>query len=222
MNRTLIATHCRRESVALGTIGGIVSTLQYRSYPEERSERELEMITPNIFKFSAENLLAWTSAYAIWEPISYYVFPAIFKAATTQEYYNRKVFNFGQVAFGDYIYSTILFLIAQYVITAGFGSGPITNWTEWSKRLLTFLGIQWAGDLSFYGIVKNIPREYSNRYIDFFQRYGKEVGVGAPIGDSLYGIVWFLIMQLITSQLSSWSQTLLITTFLFGTFIASF
>lgn len=180
------------------------------------------MITPNIFQFSAENLMAWTSAYAIWEPISYYIFPAIFKASTTQEYYNRKVFNFGQVAFGDYIYSTILFLIAQYVITAWFGTSTPGNWTEWIKRLSTFLGIQWAGDLTFYGIVKNIPHQYTNRYIDFFQRYGKEVGIGAPIGDSMYGIVWFLIMQLITAQLSTWSQTLLITTFLFGAFMASF
>lgn len=180
------------------------------------------MIIPNIFRFSADNLLAWTSAYAIWEPISYYVFPAIFKAATTQEYYSRKAFNFGQVAFGDYIYSTILFLIAQYVITAWFGVSAPVNWSEWIKRLATFLGIQWAGDLTFYGIVKNIPSAYTNRYIDFFQRYGKDVGIGAPIGDSLYGIVWFLIMQLITSRLSTWSQTLLITTFLFGAFIASF
>ncbi len=180
------------------------------------------MITPNIFHFSRENLLAWTSAYAIWEPISYYVFPAIFKASTTQEYYNRSAFNFGQVAFGDYIYSTILLLIAQYVITAWFGVSAPANWSDWAKRLATFLGIQWAGDLTFYGIVKNIPRAYTNRYIDFFQRYGKEVGIGAPIGDSLYGIVWFLIMQFITSHLSTWSQTLLITTFLFGAFMASF
>lgn len=180
------------------------------------------MITPNIFRFSGENLLAWTSAYAIWEPISYYVFPAIFKAATTQEYYNRKNFSFGQVAFGDYIYSTILFLIGQYVISEWFGLSTAANWSEWTKRLLTFLGIQWTGDLTFYGIVKQIPAKYSNRYIDFFQRYGKEVGIGAPIGDSMYGIVWLLVMQLLTSQLSVWAQTLLITTFLFGTFAASF
>lgn len=179
------------------------------------------MITPNIFQFSLESLLAWTSAYAIWEPISYFIFPAIFKASTTQEYYNKNIFNFSIVAFGDYIYSTMLFLIGQYAITSYFGLRSAFDMTEWWKRVAMFLGIQWAGDLSFYQIIKSIPANMSNKYIDFFQRYGKQVGIGAPIGDSLYGIIWLLITQFITAKMDSWVQVFLIATFLFITLIVS-
>ena len=179
------------------------------------------MITPYIFQFSPQSLLAWTSAYAIWEPISYFIFPAIFKAATTQEYYNPRIFNFSIVAFGDYIYSTMVFLVAQYVITQYFGSSPASSMVEWSKRIATFLAIQWTGDLTFYQIIKSVPKSMSNKYIDFFQRYGKDVGIGAPIGDSLYAIVWLLITQFVTSNLAPWLQVFLISTFMFITLIVS-
>ena len=98
------------------------------------------MISPNIFQFSGTNLLAWTAAYALWEPISYFVFPAIFKAATTQEYYNPRKFPFAVVAFGDYIYSTVLWIIGVVLITSIFGTGAPTSWFEWVKRLLIFIG----------------------------------------------------------------------------------
>ena len=180
------------------------------------------MISPNIFQFSGTNLLAWTAAYALWEPISYFIFPAIFKAATTQEYYNPRKFSFGIVAFGDYIYSTILWIIAVVLITNIFGAQAPATWFEWFKRLAVFLGVQWTGDLTFYGLITQIKKVYTNKYIDFFARYGSQVGVGAPIGDSLYGLVWFLTTQFVASSLTTWMQTLAIAAFLFVTFMFSF
>jgi hypothetical protein len=180
------------------------------------------MIQPNIFEFSITNLFAWTAAYALWEPISYFVFPAIFKAATTQEYYNPRKFPFGVVAFGDYIYSTILWIIAVVIIPKLFGVQAPANWIEWGKRLAVFLGVQWVGDLSFYGLITQLKKVYSNSYIDFFARYGKQVGIGAPIGDSLYGITWFLVTQFVAANFTQWMQALSIALFLFGAFIFSF
>ena len=180
------------------------------------------MITPNIFSFSGQNLLAWTSAYALWEPISYYLFPAVFKATTTQEYYNPKKFPFAVVAFGDYIYSTIIFIIAQVLATSFFGLSNPANWLEWAKRLGIFLGVQWVSDLSFYGFITQVSKVYTNKYIDFFKRYGSQVGIGAPIGDSIYGIIWLLTTQFVASVLPAWGQTLAIVTFLFMTFMFSF
>ncbi len=180
------------------------------------------MITPNIFQFSIANLIAWTSAYALWEPVSYFLFPAIFKATTTQEYYNPKKFPFGIVAFGDYIYSTILWIIAVVLIPTIFGTRAPETWIEWGKRLTVFLGVQWAGDLTFYGLITQLKKVYSNTYIDFFARYGKQVGIGAPIGDSLYGIIWFLVTQFVASNFSQWMMALSISLFLFGTFLFSF
>jgi hypothetical protein len=180
------------------------------------------MITPNIWKFSGQSLLSWTSAYAVWEPISYLIFPALFKAVTTQEYYNPKKFSFATVAAGDFLYSTVLFLVAQNVIMNYFGAGSIASIGEWSKRLLMFLGIQWIGDLSFYGIVKSLPEKITPRYLDFFKRYGADVGLGAPIGDSLYGIVWLSLTQMMATYVPTWVQIALIVAFLFLTLIVSY
>lgn len=180
------------------------------------------MITPNIFEFSGKNLLAWTAAYALWEPISYFIFPAIFKAATTQEYYNPRKFPFAVVAFGDYIYSTMLWIIAVVLIGTLRGTGAPTDWLEWFKRLGIFIGVQWVGDLSFYGFITQIKKVYTNKYIDFFARYGKEVGIGAPIGDSLYGATWFLTTQFVASNMAAWMQTLAIATFGFIALMFSF
>ena len=180
------------------------------------------MPTPNIFSFSGENLLAWSSAYALWEPISYFLFPAAFKAATTQEYYNPKKFPFAVVAFGDYIYSTMIFIVAQVAITSVFGSASPLNWMEWAKRVGLFLGIQWVSDLSFYGFITQVGKVYKNKYIDFFNRYGSQVGIGAPIGDSIYAIIWLLTTQFVASMLPTWGQVFAIATFLFMTLVFSY
>lgn len=180
------------------------------------------MIQPNIWNFSGKSLLSWASAYAVWEPFSYILFPMLFKAKTTQEYYNPKKFSFATVAAGDFLYSTILFLVAQNVIGNFFGTSPITSIWEWSKRLLTFIGIQWIGDLSFYGLVKSLPERLTPKYLDFFKRYGADVGIGAPIGDSLYGIVWLSLTQIMASYVPIWIQLTLIVTFLFLTLIVSY
>jgi hypothetical protein len=180
------------------------------------------MISPNIFQFSGTNLLAWTAAYALWEPISYFIFPAVFKAATTQEYYNPRKFSFATVAFGDYIYSTILWIISVVLIVHIFGTTTPANWIDWAQRLAVFLGVQWVGDLTFYGLITQIKKVYTNKYIDFFARYGSQVGIGAPIGDSLYGIVWFLTTQFVAANMATWMQALAIASFLFATFVFSF
>jgi hypothetical protein len=179
------------------------------------------MITPNIWEFSAKSLTSWASAYAIWEPISYIILPMIFKAKTTQEYYNPTRFSFATVVTGDFLYSTLLFLVAQNVIGKMFGSS-VYNITDWSKRLLTFLGIQWIGDLSFYALVKGLPDRLTPKYLDFFKRYGADVGVGAPIGDSLYGIVWLSLTQVMATYVPNWLQLFFIVAFLFLTLILSF
>jgi hypothetical protein len=180
------------------------------------------MIAPNIWNFSGNSLLSWVAAYALWEPISYIIFPTIFKATTTQEYYNPRKFSFAIVASGDFLYSTLLFLVAQYVIKNIFGTASVLSIGDWTKRLITFLGIQWIGDLSFYGIVKSLPDKLTPKYLDFFKRYGADVGIGAPIGDSLYGIVWLSLTQMMATYMPTWIQLFLIVAFLFLTLIVSF
>lgn len=178
------------------------------------------MIQPNIFQFSGQSLLAWCAAYAVYEPISYVVIPAILQSETVQEYYNYKKIPFAIVAFGDFIYSTFLLLVAQQVIYHTLGAAKAVSIQLWILSFLVFVGVQWIGDISFYSIISRIPP--ITKYIDFFQHYTKEVGIGAAIADSIYGIVWFILAQIMASCAPLWLQTTLITLFLFFTLVVSY
>ena len=178
------------------------------------------MISPNIFTFSFDNLLSWSAAYAVYEPITYFLIPYISKSKTVAEYYNPAKTPVSIVTFGDYIYSTFLLLIAQIVITAFMGSGSPANIMAWMYRFFIFIIIQWVGDISFYQIITKL--EPTTKYIDFFQRYGKDVGISAPIGDSLYGVGWFILYQLMASFISTPIKMTLIVLFMFGVLIFSY
>jgi len=177
-------------------------------------------MSTSIWEFSLTTLLAWTAAYAIYEPITYAIFPYVLKAETVQEYYDPTKVPFAIVAFGDYIYSTFLFLIALAIIPIVFRNPASTTVTGWCLRLLLFFVVQWIGDFLFYLVVQKLPP--FTRYIDFFQRYTKEVSIGALIGDSIYGIGWFLLTQCISSYASPQAMITTIVPFLFGTLVVSY
>jgi hypothetical protein len=177
-------------------------------------------MSQSIFAFSPTSLLAWTAAYAIWEPISYFVIRALSSAKTVGEYYDPKRMPIPIVFFGDYIYSTFILLIAQQVIGHVIGAPSFTSLTTWIHALLAFLGVQWVSDFSFYQVITRVPP--ATRYIDFFQRYTKEVSVTAILGDSAYGVVWLSLAQALTTYIPSWLQITAITLFLFGTLVVSY
>ena len=172
----------------------------------------------DIFQFSAQSLLAWTAAYAVLEPASFYIIPMVSKGKTTQEYYSK--FPFAILAFGDFIYSTFLFLVAQQVITLIFKTTPPKSVIQWLLRFATFTAVQWTGDLSYFALISQLKP--TTKYIDFFQRYGKEATLGAPIGDSVYGLAWFILSQLTILYAPIWLQVTAITLFLFGTLVVSY
>ena len=172
----------------------------------------------DIFQFSAQSLLAWTAAYAVLEPASFYIIPMVSKGKTTQEYYSK--FPFAILAFGDFIYSTFLFLVAQQVITLIFKTTPPKSVIQWLLRFATFTAVQWTGDLSYFALISQLKP--TTKYIDFFQRYGKDANLGAPIGDSVYGLAWFILSQLTLTYAPIWLQATAITLFLFGTLVVSY
>ena len=172
----------------------------------------------DIFQFSAQSLLAWTASYAILEPASFYIIPMVSKGKTTQEYYSK--FPFAILAFGDFIYSTFLFLVSQQVIGVIFKQVSPKTVIEWLQRFLTFVAVQWTGDLSYFALISQLKP--TTKYIDFFQRYGKEATLGAPIGDSIYGLAWFILAQLTLTFSPIWLQTTAISLFLFGTLVVSY
>jgi len=174
----------------------------------------------NIFAFGWQSLLPWTAAYCILEPISYYVIPAYSRSKTVAEYYDIRRTPVAMVVFGDYIYSTFLFLVAQAVIAATVGTPALLSSGMWLVCFGIFTAIQWCGDLGFYAIVSQLPK--TGKYIDFFQRYGKEVGLSAPFGDSVYGLCWFLLTQMVAMNAPYWSQVAAIVLFMFGTLVLSY
>ena len=173
-------------------------------------------VANSIFQFSGPSLLAWTSAYALWGPISYFLIRALSGARTVAEYYDPARMPVSVVFFGDFIYSTFILLVAQQVIGYLLGSAG-----SWFAALAVFLGVQWVSDFAFYLFVSELPRGTS-RYVDFFQRYTREVGVGALIGDSLYGVVWLALSQALLSGVPVWGQLVAIVLFLFGTLLVSY
>lgn len=178
------------------------------------------MINSPIWEFNAKSLLALTAGYAIFEPISYKLIPALSKSSSVKEYYDHSKVPFGIVASGDYLYSILLFLLAQQVIPIVFGTQVVKGVYDWMLRFFVFCGVQWIGDFSWYKIITSIPA--STKYIDFFQRYTKQVGAYALIGDSLYGLAWFTISQLLASYAPTWILVFLLVSFLFGSIVASF
>ena len=174
----------------------------------------------NIFAFGWQSLLAWSAAYCVLEPISYYVIPAFSRSKTVAEYYDIRRTPVAMVVFGDYIYSTLLFIIAQAVISNTVGSAASLSVLGWLLCFGIFTGVQWTGDLSFYSIVSQLPK--TGKYIDFFQRYGKEVSLFAPVGDTIYGFCWFLLTQGVAMTAPYWSQIAAIVLFMFGTLVLSY
>ena len=172
----------------------------------------------DIFQFSPQSLIAWMAAYAVLEPASFYIILKVSKGKTTQEYYSK--FPFAILAFGDFIYSTFLLLVAQQVIALIFKQSPPKSVIQWLLRFATFTAVQWTGDLSYFALISQLKP--TTKYIDFFQRYGKEATLGAPIGDTVYGLAWFILAQLAITYAPLWLQITAITLFLFGTLVVSY
>ena len=168
-------------------------------------------MSTTIFRYGEPALLAWTAAYALWEPVSYFLIRATSKARTVAEYYDPARMPVPIVFFGDYIYSTFIFIVALQMMRPQ---------SAWLTNLGIFIGVRWVSDLLFYLFISQIPMG-TTRYLDFFKRYSKEVGFSAVLGDSAYGIVWLGLAQGLLS-VPNWLQLLAIVVFLFGTLIVSY
>jgi hypothetical protein len=138
-----------------------------------------------IYTFHPQVLLYWLVAFAIWEWVFVSVSLRFSTSKTFQEYYT-KLPSWVPIT-GDFLYSTLIFLTAQWVFP--FTRLWIPSLPPLAVFLFTFVGVQWVYDLTYGFIVSRLP-SHTSRYVDFFQRYMKEFGFSAAIGDTLYGLVW--------------------------------
>lgn len=137
--------------------------------------------------FSLTTLFYWTVAFTIVEALTILSFYRFAKAKTTAEYY-RDLPKWVSVG-GDYVYSTLIFLAALWVFSY-VRTNPMFSATPWF--FVVFIATQWVFDLTYATIIQAMSAH--TKYIDYFQRYIKEIGFFAALGDTIYGIIWLLIL----------------------------
>lgn len=169
-----------------------------------------------------ELVVAWASSFVIIETVANSLLCWSSKGTTTtiNEYYTKVPVT--TVVFGDFLYSTIIFLIAlkvNKVIT----KSNIYAIQDWRLFIVIFIATQWTLDLSWALIVKTLTANgITNKYLDFFNRYANEVGFKAVLGDTLYGLCWLVLFAIMLFKVDDLTKYILIVTGLFLLVILSF
>ena len=146
----------------------------------------------NLTKFSLHNIFIWICAYCLIEFPMRYFYLNIVGGDNVEKWYNFKDFNIYNVIAGDLFY-----VIVGIIITYRIYNYLFKDENNILKFFGIFLIIQIIGDFTFYGIIKNLPKSYNNKWVKFFINYGKTAGLYAIIGDSLYILVWTIVAYLI-------------------------
>jgi hypothetical protein len=139
-------------------------------------------------KFSLQNILIWITAFCIMEFPMRYFYLNIITGENVKKWYNFKDFSVYNVIAGDLFY-VLVGIIISYRLYDHFFKGEENIY----KFFGIFLMVQIIGDLTFYTIVSNIPKQYDTKWIKFFKNYGKTSGLNAVVGDSIYIAIWTLV-----------------------------
>ena len=142
----------------------------------------------DLTKFSLQNILIWITAFCIMEFPMRYFYLNIITGENVKKWYNFKDFSIYNVIAGDLFY-VLVGIIISYRLYDHFFKGEENIY----KFFGIFLMVQIIGDLTFYTIVSNIPKQYDTKWIKFFKNYGKTSGLNAVVGDSIYIAIWTLI-----------------------------
>ena len=146
----------------------------------------------NLTNFSLNNIFIWICAYCLIEFPMRYFYLNIVGGDNVEKWYNFKDFNIYNVIAGDLFYVIVGIIISYRIYNYLF-----KDENNIFKFFGIFLVVQIIGDFTFYGIIKNLPQSYNNKWVKFFINYGKTAGLYAIIGDSLYILVWTIIAYLI-------------------------
>ena len=167
-----------------------------------------------IYTFSPQVLFYWLVAFSVYEWISISAILTFSKnrLVTPEEYY-RKLPSWVAVS-GDFIYTTSILLTAQLLF----------KWIEpivvryAVPKLVAFIVlavvVQWIFDLTFAQTVLALPSNFS-KYVSYFQRYIKEVTLGAAISDSIWMVGWLLVTILMMKFVPLHIATLILVLSLF-------
>ncbi len=172
--------------------------------------------------FLLEYLIAWQSSFVIVELFanSFLWWSSKGTNSTINEYYTRVPTYI--VVLGDFLYSTLIFLIAlalyRYITQK-----QSVSLNDWWIFIIIFVCVQWTLDLTWALVVKSlVSNGITNRYLDFFNRYANEVGIKAVIGDTMYGLCWLILFAIMLTKASDILKYFLIVLGLFILVIMSF
>jgi len=114
-----------------------------------------------------------------------------FRSIFLQQWYLK--FNISAVIMDVFI------LVIGFIITRYLYKKIFNRYKLW-KFILLFLLIQIFHDIIFYLFFEYLIPKGKNRVIDLFKKYGKEVGLGAIIGDSFMVIISCIIASFLASK----------------------
>ena len=139
----------------------------------------------DLTKLTKHNVLIWIVAFCIMQFPMRYIYLNIVKGENVKIWYNFKKFNIYNVFTADLFY-----MLAGLMIAYRIYNHFLKNEDNIYKFFAIFLVVQIIGDLTFYTFISNIPAEYDTKWIKFFKNYGKNSGLNALFGDSIYILVW--------------------------------
>ena len=143
----------------------------------------------DISVFSLEAIGVWIVAFFIMEFPMRYLYLKFGQSDYLNRWYGFKEFSPFNVIISDLFYMLVGLIIA-YRIHAYFFANIKDPLTKFALLFGVFWIVQIVGDLLFYQIISRLGK--GNKWIRFFQDYGKSARFSAVLGDSAYILVWAL------------------------------
>lgn len=150
----------------------------------------------DITRFSLETIAVWIVAFFIIEFPIRQIYINMGENVFFQRWYGFKEFNPITVIITDFLYFIIAILISyrihQYIFKDIIG---------FEKRFLYFflilLIVQNIIGIIFYYILVLLPHGYKNKWVKFFIDYGNNAKINALFSDSIYILVWAIVVYFI-------------------------
>lgn len=140
--------------------------------------------------------------------VSFVIFESMFNTfAWTQTNYEKPSFKTLKryyhdmpvpiVVFGDFFYSTMIFLNALAIHTMLFREGPTRDITGSVSNMTAFvailIGVQVCYDILYYIFVTRSGLDKRNDYVAFFKEYAEDYSYRAIYSDSIYLALWSIV-----------------------------
>lgn len=140
--------------------------------------------------------------------VSFVIFESVFNTfAWTQTNYEKPSFKTLKryyhdmpvpiVVFGDFFYSTMIFLNALAINNMAFKEGNITeSYSNMTTFVAIMVGVQVCYDILYYIFVTRSGLDQRNDYVAFFKEYAEDYSYRAIYSDSIYLVLWAIVFYL--------------------------